>query len=59
MAALFSALLALARALPAIESLFRQVVKQIDAERERVATQRHAEKDARVDDAIAKATETK
>jgi hypothetical protein len=56
---LLSALLALARAVPALESLFREVVKQIDAEREREALRRRAEKDARVDDAIANAQEKK
>lgn len=59
MAAVFSALLALARALPALESLFRQVVKQIDEQREREAAQRHAEKDLAVDNAIAAAQEPK
>lgn len=55
MTAVLSAVLALARALPVLERLFREVVKQLDAQREREAVQRHAEKDAAVDDAIANA----
>lgn len=59
MAAVLSALLALARALPVLERVFREVVKRIDAQREREAIQRHATKDAAVDAAIANAQEPK
>jgi len=59
MAAVLSTLLALARALPVLERVFREVVKRIDDQREREAIQRHASKDAAVDAAIAKAQETK
>ena len=43
-------LLAIAKAVPAIEALFRSVVQEIDASREREAQQRKAAKDKAVDD---------
>lgn len=49
---LLSALLALARAIPALESLFRAVVAERDKERERAAAARLAAKDDAVDAAI-------
>ena len=52
MAAFLSALLALMRALPAVESLVRQAITLRDQEREREATGRLAAKDAAVAAAI-------
>lgn len=43
-------LLAIAKAVPAIEALLRTVVQEIDAAREREAQQRKAAKDKAVDD---------
>ena len=45
-------LLALAKAFPAAEALFRAVVQEIDAAREREALQRKTAKDKAVDDAF-------
>lgn len=52
MAAIVSILLALARMIPALESLFRGVVAERDKDREREAASRLANKDAAVDAAI-------
>ena len=45
-------LLAIAKAVPALEALFRLFVQEADAAREREAQQRKQAKDKAVDDAI-------
>lgn len=52
MAAIVSFLLSIARAVPAIESLFRQVIAERDREREREAAARLQAKNDAVDAAI-------
>lgn len=58
MTAILSALLALARAIPALESLFRLVIAERDKEREGEAARRLVEKDATVDRAFRAKEET-
>ena len=49
---LVSILLALCRAIPALEELFKQVLSERQKDREREALQRKQDKDAAVDKAI-------
>ncbi|HEY1109452.1 MAG TPA: hypothetical protein VGE76_12485 [Opitutaceae bacterium] len=59
MTAILSALLALLKALPALERLFREIMKRLDEQSARAAVQRQMEKDARVAEAIARANRPK
>ena len=54
MLSLLPFLLALARAVPAVESLFRAIVSERDRDREREAAARLARKNAEVEQAFAK-----
>lgn len=52
MPSLAAIILAIARAIPAVESILRQVIDERDKDREREAQQRKIDKDKAVDSAI-------